>query len=176
MEAGKNFIVGIYDDEDVLLDAVQKVRGNGVDIYECYTPFPVHGLEHALGYKRSKLPIVAFLFAMTGTTLALTMQTLMITVDWPMWIGGKPHFPFPDFVPITFELSILLAAFGMAGTFFVKSDLKPHKLYPRMFDERSTDDKHVMAIDIDLNEKSAEDIKKVLQESGAAEVNEKVFE
>lgn len=176
MEAGKNFIVGIYDDEDILLEGVKKVRESNVDIYECYTPFPVHGLEHALGYKRSKLPIVAFLFAMTGMTLALTMQTLMLTVDWPMMIGGKPYFPFPDFVPITFELSILFAAFGMAGTFFVKSDLKPYKLNPRMFDKRSTDDKHVMAIDLDLNEKSEDDIKKVLEEAGASEVNKKVFE
>lgn len=177
MKAGKNYLVGIFDDEDVLLQGVSKVRHDGVDIHECYTPFPVHGLEHALGYKASRLPIVAFLFAMTGTTLALTMQIYMMTIDWPMNIGGKPFFAFPDFVPITFELSILLAAFGMAGTFFVKSDLKPYKIYPRMFDIRSTDDKHVMAIDLDLNYKKTEaEIMKVLEEAGASEVNKKVFE
>lgn len=176
MEAGKNYLVAIYDDEDILKEGVKNVRGNGVHIHECYTPFPVHGLEDVLGYRKTRLGVVAFMFAMTGTILALTMQTLMITVDWPMQIGGKPYFPFPDFVPITFELSILLAAFGMAGTFLVISDLKPYKLYPRMFDIRSTDDKHVMAVDIDMNEKSEADIKKVLEASGASEVNKKTFE
>lgn len=176
MDAGKNYLVGIYDDEDVLLNAVKDVREKGVKIHEVYTPFPVHGLEHALGYKESRLPIVAFLFAMTGTTLALTMQIFMMTVDWPMVVGGKPYLPFPDFIPITFELSVLLAAFGMVGTFFVKSDLKPYKLYPRMFDERSTDDKHVMAIDLALNSTEASKIETILKESGASEVNKKDFE
>lgn len=173
---GKHYLVGIFDDEDVLVDGVKKVRENGVKIHECYTPFPVHGLEKVLGYKESRLPVVAFLFAMTGTTLAITMQTFMMTYDWPMLIGGKPYFPWPDFVPITFELSVLLAAFGMVGTFLVISDLKPYKLYPRMFDERSTDDKHVMAIDLDLNDKNEEDIQAILSAAGASEVNKKDFE
>ena len=176
MDLGKNYLVGVYNDEDVLLGGVKHVRGNGVEIEEVFTPYPVHGLEHELGYKRSRLPVVAFLSAITGTTLALTMQILMLVVDWPMIIGGKPHFAFPDFVPVTFELSILLGAFGMVGIFFIKSDLKPYNIYPRIFDERSTDDLHVMAIDLDANGKSEEEIKEVLEASGAVEVNKKEFE
>ena len=68
MERDKNFILGVYDDEDVLLDAISKVRGSGVKIHEVYSPFPVHGIDDVLGYKRSKLPIAAFLFGMLGTT------------------------------------------------------------------------------------------------------------
>lgn len=173
---GKHYLVGIFDDEDILVDGVKKVKGSGVNIHECYTPFPVHGLEHALGYKESRLPIVAFLFAMTGTTLALTMQICMMTIDWPMNIGGKPYFPLPDFIPITFELSVLLAAFGMVGTFMIISDLKPYKLYPRTFDLRSTDDKHIMAIDLELNDKSESEIQEILSSAGASEVNKKDFE
>lgn len=176
MDGGKNYIVGVFDDDNTLLNAVGKVKGSGIKIDECYTPFPVHGLEHALGYKPTRLPIVAFLFAMTGMILALTMQTYMLTFDWPMVIGGKPHFPFPSFVPVTFELSVLLAAFGMAGTFFVRSDLKPYKLYPRQYDERATDNMHVMAIDVDLNKESIDSIRAVLKEAGAVEVNLKDFD
>lgn len=175
MSQGTNYVLGVYDDEDVLMDAVKTVRGEGVKIEEVYTPFPVHGLEDALGYKRSWLSVAAFLFGITGTTLALTMQIGMMGVDWPMIIGGKDHIPFPSFVPVTFELTVLLASFGMVGTFLGISNLKPWGK-PRIYDIRITDDKHVMAIDLDNNDKSEADIKKVLNGSGAVEVNNKKFD
>lgn len=176
MERDKNFILGVYDDEDVLLDAISKVRGNGVKIHEVYSPFPVHGIDDVLGYKRSKLPIAAFLFGMLGTILALTMQFYMMKIDWPMIIGGKDHAAVPDFVPVTFELTVLLAAFGMVGVFMIASNLKPWG-QPRIFDIRITDDKHVMAIDLAVNSSMAESqLTDVLKNSGASEVNFKSFE
>ena len=170
MAKGKNFILGIYDDEDVLLKAVKQVRDAGVKIQEVYSPFPVHGLDEALGYRRSRLPIAAFMFGLTGTTLALVMQIGMMTVDWPMIVGGKDFMPIPAFIPVTFELTVLLSAFGMVGTFFVASNLKPwgKSVSP---DIRSTDDKHVMAVDLDANHAGASEIRNVLQQSGAVEVN-----
>ncbi|MCR9016361.1 DUF3341 domain-containing protein [Aquiflexum gelatinilyticum] len=176
MERDKNFILGVYDDEDVLLDAISKVRGSGVKIHEVYSPFPVHGIDDVLGYKRSKLPIAAFLFGMLGTTLALTMQFYMMKFDWPMIIGGKDHAAVPDFIPVTFELTVLLAAFGMVGVFMIASNLKPWG-QPRIFDIRITDDKHVMAIDLAVNSSMAENqLTDVLKNSGASEVNFKSFE
>jgi hypothetical protein len=176
MELGKKYISGVFDDDGVLLKAITEIRSKGIKIEEVYTPFPVHHLEDALGYKRSRLPIVAFLFGITGTTLALVMQISMLVVDWPMIIGGKPFFSYPDFVPVAFELSVLLSAFGMVGTFFVRSDLKPYKK-PRIFDLRSTDDVHIMAVDLAANSSfSEEKIKAILTESGAVEVNNKEFE
>ncbi|MCZ8355257.1 MAG: DUF3341 domain-containing protein [Chryseotalea sp.] len=176
METNKNFIVGIFDDEDILLEGVEKVRDKGVKIHEVYTPFPVHGLDEALGYKRSRLPIAAFLFGLTGTSLALTMQIWMLGIDWPMIIGGKNFVSLPPFIPVTFELTVLLAALGMVATFMIVSDLKPYK-WPRQFDLRSTDDKHVMAIDLAINTNlSSDDIKRILKEAGASEANDKNFE
>lgn len=176
MDANKNFVVGIFDNEDILLEGVEKVRGNGVKIHEVYSPFPVHGLDEVLGYKRSRLPMAAFLFGMTGTGLALTMQIWMLGYDWPMIIGGKNFASLPPFIPVTFELTVLLAALGMVATFMIVSDMKPYK-WPRQFDLRSTDDKHVMAIDLALNAgKSKEDIKRILKEAGASEANDKNFE
>ncbi len=168
----KNYVLGVYDDEDVLLHAVGKIRGAGIKIQEVYSPFPVHGLDEELGYKRSRLPIAAFMFGALGTTLALVMQIWMLGVDWPMIIGGKNFVAFPDFVPVTFELTVLLAAFGMVGTFLVSSDLKPWK-DPNLLDIRITDDKHVMAIDLGSNSVATADIQKALKDSGAVEVNEK---
>ncbi len=176
MEADKNFVVGIFDDEDVLLGAVKKIRDAGVKIHEVYTPFPIHGLDTALGYKMSRLPIAAFMFGMTGTTLALTMMFWMLGVDWPMIIGGKNFTSLPPFIPVTFELTVLLAALGMVGTFMIVSDLKPYKK-PRLFDIRTTDDKHVMAIDLAKNTSFSKDqLNGILSEAGAEEVNEKNFD
>ncbi|MEO9484919.1 MAG: DUF3341 domain-containing protein [Ekhidna sp.] len=175
MSQGTNYVLGVYDDEDVLMDAIKTVRESGVKIEEVYSPFPVHGIEDVLGYKRSWLSIAAFMFGITGTTLALTMMVGMMGVDWPMIIGGKDYVPIPAFIPVTFEMTVLLASFGMVGTFFVISNLKPWGK-PRIYDIRITDDKHVMAIDLDSNDKSEADIKKVLQGSGATEVNDKTFD
>ena len=104
------------------------------------------------------------------------MQIWMLGYDWPMIIGGKNHASLPPFIPVTFELTVLLAALGMVGTFFIASDMKPYK-WPRQFDLRSTEDKHVMAIDLALNSgKSKDELRSILRESGASEVNEKSFE
>jgi hypothetical protein len=176
MNADKHFILGVFNDEDVLMDAVKKVRGNGVRIHEVFTPFPVHGLDEALGYRRTRLPIAAFLFGLTGTTLALVMQIWMLGYDWPMIIGGKNFASLPPFIPVTFELTVLLSALGMVATFLIVSDMKPYK-WPRQFDVRSTDDKHVMAIDLAMNRgKSKDDLARLLREAGAEEVHEKNFE
>ncbi|WP_420578095.1 DUF3341 domain-containing protein [Ekhidna sp.] len=175
MSQGTNYVLGVYDDEDVLMDAIKTVRESGVKIEEVYSPFPVHGIEEVLGYKRSWLSVAAFMFGITGTCLALTMMIGMMGIDWPMIIGGKDYIPIPSFIPVTFEMTVLLASFGMVGTFFVISNLKPWGK-PRIYDIRITDDKHIMAIDLDSNDKSEADIKKVLQGSGATEVNNKKFD
>jgi len=150
MTSKENFLVGIFDDEDVLLHAVENIRDKGVKIKEVYSPFPVHGLDEVLGYKRTRLPIAAFFFGLTGTSLALFTQIWMLGFDWPMIIGGKNHYSIPPFIPVTFEFTVLLSAFGMVGTFLIVSDMKPYK-WPRQYDIRSTDDKHVMAIDLGAN-------------------------
>lgn len=172
MSQGNDFLIGIYDDEDVLLKGIKSVREKGLKIHEVYSPFPVHGIEDALGYRRSRLSIVAFLFGLLGTSLALVMQVGMMTVDWPMIIGGKDYLPLPSFIPVTFELTVLLAALGMVGTFFVISDLKPWAK-PRLFDIRITDDKHVMAIDLSKNSMDEKAINELLKANGATEVNKK---
>ncbi|WP_339869130.1 DUF3341 domain-containing protein [uncultured Algoriphagus sp.] len=176
MERDTHFVTGVYEDEDVLLEAISQVRSSGIKIHEVYSPYPVHGIDDYLGYKRSKLPIAAFLFGLLGTSLALTMQFYMMRFDWPMIIGGKDYAAFPDFIPVTFELTVLLASFGMVGVFMVSTNLKPWA-QPRIFDLRITDDKHVMAIDI-ANNSAIElaKIEEILKSSGASEVNKKSFE
>ena len=171
----KKYILGVYDDEDVLLHAIEKVRAAGTKIYTVFSPYPVHGIDDALGIERSRLPIAAFIYGLTGLAFALWMQIYMLGFDWPMIIGGKPHAALPPFIPVTFEFTVLLSALGMVATFLIVSDMKPYGK-PRQFDVRSTDDKLVMAIDLDVNR--AQDrttITQILKDVGASEVNEKVF-
>lgn len=174
MESNKNFVLGVFDDEDVLLHAVEKIKDKGIKIHEVYSPFPVHGLDEALGYKKTRLPIAAFMFGMTGTGLALVMQIWMLGYDWPMIIGGKNFASLPPFIPVIFELTVLLSALGMVATFIIVSDMKPYR-WPQQFDLRSTDDKHIMAIDLASNKLNKLDIGAILKDSGAQEVNDKNF-
>jgi Protein of unknown function (DUF3341) len=170
--ADKKYIVGIFSDEDVVMDAVQKVRGQNIKIHEVFCPYPVHGLDHVLGYDRPRMGVPAFLFGITGTSLAFLLTFWTLGIDWPMNIGGKNFFPFPTNIPIVFELTVLLAAFGMAFTFFFMEGLGP-TVKPVIFDLRSTDDKFAMAIDLSKNSVSDSDIQAILKTAGAEEVNVK---
>lgn len=141
----QKYIIGTFNDEEPLLEAVKEVRATGTPIHECYTPFPVHGLDEALGYKRSRLPRAAFLFGCLGFSLALLMQAWMLGINWPMNIGGKPALAWPDFVPVTFELTVLITALGMVGTYLVASGFLPGN-EAKMPDPRVTSHKFCIAI------------------------------
>ncbi|MCJ8165287.1 DUF3341 domain-containing protein [Pontibacter sp. E15-1] len=168
----KKFVLGIYDDEDVLLHAIENIRAAGTKIYEVFSPYPIHGIDDVLGIKRSRLPIVAFFGGLTGMSFALWMQIWMLGFDWPMIIGGKPHISLPAFIPVTFELTVLFSAFSMVIAFFIVSNLKP-SLRVNMLDKRSTDDKFVMAIEVKDGVTDLSALNELLRSNGAVEVNEK---
>jgi hypothetical protein len=168
------FLVGIYDDDDVVLKAVREVKKAGVRIHEVYSPFPIHGLDVALGHPRSRLGIAAFLFAVTGTLTAISLTFYTEGFDWPMIVGGKDSYSPIIYVPIFFELTVLICALGMVGTFLVSNGLGP-TVKPLMYDLRTTDNKFAMAIDLGKNNIGENDIEQILKQSGAAEINVKQF-
>ncbi len=161
------YILGHFDDPEVLMHGIDKLQKSNVKIYDVFTPFPIHGIENKLGIKRSRLPIAAFLFGITGTITAFTMIYYMLVQDWPMNIGGKPAFAFPDFIPVMFELTVLFCAFGMVFTFFYANHLFPGRA-PRVMDLRATDDRFVIAIDAKTNDVNTVDA--ILKEAGAVEI------
>jgi len=168
------FLVGIYDDDDVVLKAVKDVKNAGVRIHEVYTPFPIHGLDVALGHPRSRLGIAAFMFAVSGTLTALLLTAYMEGYDWPMVVGGKDPYSPIVYVPVIFELTVLFCALGMVGTFLLSNGLGP-TVKPLMYDLRTTDNKFAMTIDMSKNNLEEGDIERILKNSGAAEVNVKQF-
>ncbi|QDT95152.1 quinol:electron acceptor oxidoreductase subunit ActD [Gimesia aquarii] len=101
-----------FDDPDALIEASKKVRDAGYRKWDTHTPFPIHGIDEAMGIKWTILPWIVAGCGLTGGTIAVGMQYWMNAVDYPFLISGKPLFSIPASIPITFELSVLLAAFG----------------------------------------------------------------
>ena len=164
-------IHALYNDDDILMDAVKKVKAAHHHIDEVFTPFPVHGLDKAMGLAPTKLAITAFLYGLTGLSFAIWMTNYMMIEDWPQDIGGKPNFSWfenmPAFVPIMFELTVFFAAHLMVITFYMRSRIWPFKEAENP-DVRTTDDHFLMEISVHDNEK---ELTALLQETGAVEIN-----
>jgi hypothetical protein len=170
----KKFAVACYDDEAVLFPAVEKVRHSGYKLHDVYTPFPVHGLDVALGHKESDLHVAGFCFGITGTATALSFMSWIFTKDWSINYGGKPYFALPAFIPITFELTVLFAAVGMVLTYCYLNQIMPG-VKKHVFHPRQTDDLFVIAIEI--TDPAAElEIVDFLKTTGSLETNVQVAE
>ena len=167
--AKKKFVVASFDDENVLFPAVKKVRLAGYKIHDVYTPYGVHGLDHALGLRETSLHTAGFIYGISGTTIALGCMGWIFTSDWPLNIGGKPHFPLPAFIPITFETTVLMSAVGMVLTFCYLCQLAPF-VKKHHFSLRATDDHFVMVIEC-TSKTNVSDLQSFLSNAGAFDVN-----
>ncbi|HNQ11620.1 MAG TPA: DUF3341 domain-containing protein [Bacteroidia bacterium] len=165
-------VFGIFEDDEHLLKAVSAVREKGYHIVDAISPFPVHGLDQAMGLKRTRISIVAFMFGITGTSLALLMMWYMNIFDWPMDIGGKPSFALyknlPAFIPVTFESTVLCAAHGMFITFLFRCKVLPG-VEPRIIDLRQSDDRMVLEVELHGKQDAAA-LSEILKSNGAVEV------
>ncbi|NII24620.1 DUF3341 domain-containing protein [Pseudoflavitalea sp. X16] len=167
--AVKKFVVGCFEEEDVLFNAVKKVRKAGYKLHDVYTPMPIHGLDTAMGLRDTSLHTAGFVYGITGTTIALSSISWIFTTDWPLDIGGKPHLALPAWVPICFEFTVLCAAVGMVLTFCYLCQLAPF-VKKHHFDLRATDDKFVMVIEC-TDKTNVEEVKAFLSGAGAQEIN-----
>ncbi len=162
---------GIYDDEEVLLHAVKELKGKGIGISEVYSPFPIHGLEKALGYKHTRLSTAAFIYGLTGLSLGVLMTWYMMIIDWPVIIGGKPNFTyaenFTSFIPVLFELTVFCAAHGMVLSFLIVCGLFPGAKETNPLPETTS---HLFAIELEENNLSKEEIKNMLDATHAINV------
>lgn len=170
MESSK-VIQAIYTDDDVLMAAVKSVKAKKHHIDEIYTPFPVHGLDKAMGLAPTRIAIASFIYGCIGLTVAIVMMNFIMIQDWPQDIGGKPSFSYlenmPAFVPIMFELTVFFAAHLMVITFYLRSKMWPFKKAENP-DPRTTDDHFLMEIPVHGNE---QELTSLLKETGAVEIN-----
>ena len=178
----EKFIHAVYDDDDKLLDAIKNLKKNKIMIEEVFTPFPVHGLDHLLDLKPTRIAIAAFIYGCIGLTFgSLLIYYIMISgvgKSWPMNIGGKPNFTFyqnmPAFVPIMFECTVLFAGHLMSLTYFFRN-----KLYPGATtsspDPRTTDDKFVIEIRTAENSMDEKELDKLIKKTGFIEIDKKTI-
>ena len=163
-------VYALYNDDDILMDAVKKTRAAHHHIEEVFCPFPVHGLDKAMGLSPTRIAICSFIYGCLGITVATTMMNYIMITDWPQDIGGKPSMSYiqnmPAFVPIMFEMTVFFAAHLMVITFYMRSRLWPFKAAENP-DVRTTDDHFLMEVAVNNNEES---LVSFLQTTGAVEV------
>lgn len=170
-------IYAMYDDDDVLKDGAKKLVAKGVKVAEVFSPFPIHGIDPIIGVQNTRLGIMAFLYGLTGLTLATLGMRYFMIVDWPMNIGGKPNESYLDnmlaFIPVTFEFTVLCAAHGMALTYFLRNKTLPG-LPASNPDPRTTDDKFVMELRLSQNSQFSEaELHEMLKSTGIVELDQK---
>ncbi len=137
-----------FADEEALLKTARKVRDAGYTETDAFTPFPVHGIDEALGIRPTVLPWFVLVMGMTGTVTAFAMQIWMNAIDYPYIISGKPFISIPAFVPVGFELTILFSAFttflGMIALNRLVRYSNPVFTNPRF--DRATDDRFFLFV------------------------------
>ncbi|MGE0378302.1 MAG: DUF3341 domain-containing protein [Planctomycetaceae bacterium] len=139
-------LLATFEHEDDLLAATKAVRSHGWRIVNAFTPYAVHGLDEALGWKPSRLTWVCFVCGIVGAIGMLWFQHWTAAINWPINVGGKPWNSLPSDVPVAFEAAVLLAGFGSVFALLAASRLFPGKR-PRIVAPRITDDRFVLVID-----------------------------
>lgn len=167
-------IIALYNDDAVLYEGAKKLVAQGVKIKDVFSPFPIHGIDPIIGVKKTRIAICAFIYGLIGMSLALTGMYYFMIVDWPMNIGGKPNYTLmqnlPAFIPITFEVTVLLTAHGMIWTFFFRNKTLPG-MPARNPDPRTTDDMFAMEIDLTHAGMEEDALINQLKETGAVEIS-----
>jgi len=123
----EKLFLGIFSNENDILGATQSTRESGFKIHDVFTPYAVHGLDKAMGLKASWLTYACLIFAVAGLTLGLVVQFWIGSIDWPLNVGGKPFNSLPAYLPVMFEVTVLIGGLGVVFMLFVATKLYPGK-------------------------------------------------
>ena len=165
-------VIAEFDTPADIMHAAEKIRDAGFRNWDVFTPFPVHGMDRAMGLKNSRVGWFAFAGGVTGYTLGMIMIWWMNAVDYPIIIGGKPMFsPFGAFPP-SYELTILLGSFGaIAGMLFLNRLPRLH--HPLLKHGRfrlATHDKFFLVIETSDPKYSETETRKLLEGTGSKRI------
>jgi len=168
----KNFIISHYTNEEKMLSSLIMLKKHHINVYDVFTPYPIHQVEELMDIKRSKLPVVCFVAGILGFSLALGFQTWVFNVSWPIVVGGKPFQSIPAFMPVTFEITVLLGGLITVAAFFIRTKIYPgKKVVPISL--KITDDGYVIAIENVDAKYDHNEVKGLLVNSGAVHVEER---
>lgn len=136
----RRIFMGVFECAEDVVGAARAVRERGWKIVDIYAPYAVHGLDRAAGFAPSRLPWVCMFFALLGAGLMLWFELWTSAVSWPLNVAGKPWNSLPAFVPILFEVMVLMAGVGTTIVFLLRARLRPGKraalVHPRVTDDR----------------------------------------
>lgn len=155
-----------------LMEAARQVRDAGYTRWDCFSPFPVHGLNSAMGLRDTRLPWVVLLAGATGAAVAILMQWWMNAVDYPLNINGKPLFSLPAQIPVGFELTVLFAAVSAFACVFLFNGLPQffHPTFRSWRFRRVTDDRFFIAIETSDPKFDGERTEAMLRATGSSHV------
>jgi hypothetical protein len=163
------YILGVYDQEESLLNGFRKMKEEGLEIEDVFTPYPIHEVLEKHG-RKSKMTVVGWFYGFFASIAVLAFLFYTAVIDWPLNYGGKPSNAFPSFLVITIILTIFSITILSLFTFSLRANLWPSNEKP-IYDQRATDDKFVILVD-----KAKVDPKRaasVMKAAGASEIIEK---
>lgn len=165
-------ILAEFDSPRTLQAACERIREEGYQSWDAHTPYPVHGLERAMGLRRSRLPWIVLVSALTGGALGMAMQAWVHAVEYPLVISAKPFFAWQAFIPVTFEMTILFgAAAALLGMLGLNKLPRHHNwLFESQGFEKVTDHRFFVSIDASDTRFDEERTSRLLRELGAVSV------
>lgn len=168
-------VLGLFEDAQQLVDAIHKLRPAFGEKLEAYTPYPIHGIERALGLPKSHVGKIVLTLGLTGLAIALGFQSWVFTTDYQIQFGGKPYFSWASFIPIVFEVTVLLACIvGAVFGMLVLVNKLPHYSHPILASKsmpKITRDRFALAVSVASAEEAAVALE-ALRGAGARETEE----
>jgi len=166
------WLLAEYDSPAACMHAAEKLRDAGYRDFDTHTPFPIHGMDRAMGLPDSRLGWIVLAMAATGLASAVSMMVWMNGIDYPIVVGGKPPISIPSMVPVAFELTVLFSAFGAVFGMFGLNKLPRHH-HPLFESERfraATTDKFFVSVSSSDPKYDADTTRQLLESAHAAHV------
>lgn len=174
LPSGRTFgLLAEFESPRALFHACERMRDAGYTRWDAHSPFPVHGLDAAMGLGRSRLPWVTLAFGLCGAAGGLALQMWASGIAYPLLISGKPIFNWQPFIPITFELGVLLAAISTVVGMLALNQLPMHfhPLFGVKEFERATDDRFFISVESWDPKYDANETARLLRSLGATRVD-----
>ena len=165
-------VIAQFDGPGALIGACERVRDAGYSRWDAHTPFPVHGLDRAMGMRPSPLPWIVAVMGFGGAAAAFLLQVWVHTTAYPLVISGKPFYAWQAFIPVTFEVAVLCGALGAVFGMFAlnKLPMHYHPLFRSERFERATDDSFFISVEAGDPKFDETETVRLLEHAGASHV------